>query len=133
MGATNDVPEIPEPVLRFLSEMIDSVPQLEALLLLAEDPNRSWDCDELASRIYVAREGCIDLLEPLRRRGLVVADETDRHRYRYSATWDPSGARLAEVAAAYRAQLVRISTLIHAKAPAAIREFAASFNLKREN
>jgi len=35
-------PEIPARVLQFLAERIDSVPQLEAVLLLWEDPQRLW-------------------------------------------------------------------------------------------
>ena len=48
-------PEIPARVLQFLAGHIDSVPQLEALLLLWEDPQRLWSEEELAGRIYVGR------------------------------------------------------------------------------
>jgi len=46
-------PEIPARVLQFLAERIDTVPQLEALLLLWENPQRQWSEEELAARIYV--------------------------------------------------------------------------------
>ena len=44
-------PEIPERVLQFLAERVDTVPQLEALLLLWENPQRQWSEEELAARI----------------------------------------------------------------------------------
>ena len=43
-------PEIPARVLQFLAERIDTVPQLEALLLLWESPQRQWTEEELAAR-----------------------------------------------------------------------------------
>jgi hypothetical protein len=39
---------------------------------------------------------------------------------------------MLQVDAAYRRDLVRISTMIHAKASSAVREFARAFRLKKE-
>ena len=38
---------------RFIHEHIDSVPHLEALILLWNSRPVGWTCDELASRLYV--------------------------------------------------------------------------------
>lgn len=43
-------PDIPATVLQFLAERIDTVPQLEALLLMWENPQRLWSDHELAAR-----------------------------------------------------------------------------------
>ncbi|HJY42390.1 MAG TPA: hypothetical protein VJ303_14165, partial [Steroidobacteraceae bacterium] len=60
-------PEIPARVLQFLAERIDTVPQLEALLLLWENPQREWSEEELAARIYVARPIAETIMQALQR------------------------------------------------------------------
>ncbi len=127
---TKDAPDIPERVLRFISETIDTVPQLEALLLLWEEPDKSWSPDEIASRVYVSREVSQQILRSLETRQLAI-NEVDA-RYRYSAAWDSSGTLMPDVASTYRRHLVRIATFIHSGASTSVRDFARAFNLKKD-
>lgn len=123
--------EIPERVLRFLTEKIDDVPQLEALLLLWENSNRSWSCEEIAARIYVRPAVCTDIVQVLARRGLVAADSASQ-RYQYDPAWDAEGSLMSEVAATYRRQLVQVTMFIHSRAPSSVRAFARAFDFKKE-
>jgi len=125
-------PEIPARVLQFLAERIDTVPQLEALLLLWEDPQRLWSEEELAGRIYVGRAVAATILQALQRQQLVTAEPAPTVRYRYNPQWDPSGEVMPEVAASYRRHLVRLATFIHSRASTAVREFARAFDLKKD-
>ena len=125
-------PEIPARVLQFLAERIDSVPQLEALLLLWENPQRLWSEEELAGRIYVGRAVAATIMQSLQRQQLVAAESAAAARYRYNPQWDPSGEVMAEVAAAYRRHLVPLATFIHSRASTAVREFARAFDLKKD-
>ena len=125
-------PEIPARVLQFLAERIDSVPQLEAVLLLWEDPQRLWSEDELAGRIYVGRQDAATILQSLQRQQLVTAEPAAAVRYRYNPQWDPTGEVMPEVAASYRRHLVPLATFIHARASTAVREFARAFDLKKD-
>jgi DNA-binding FadR family transcriptional regulator len=125
-------PEIPARVLQFLAERIDTVPQLEALLLLWEDPQRLWSEEELAGRIYVSRPVAATILQALQRQQLVTAESAAAVRYRYNPQWDPSGEVMPEVAASYRRHLVPLATLIHSRASTAVREFARAFDLKKD-
>jgi hypothetical protein len=125
-------PEIPARVLQFLAERIDTVPQLEALLLLWEDPQRQWSEEEVAARIYVGRPVAATILQALQRQQLVTAEPESPVRYRYNPQWDPTGEALPEVAAAYRRHLVPIATFIHSRASTAVREFARAFDLKKD-
>jgi hypothetical protein len=124
-------PDIPARVLQFLAERIDTVPQLEALLLLWENPQREWSEEELAARIYVGRPVAATILQALQRQQLVTA-EPGAARYRYNPQWDPSGEVMPEVAAAYRRHLVQLATFIHSRASTAVREFARAFDLKKD-
>jgi hypothetical protein len=125
-------PDIPEHVLRFLAEKIDTVPQLEALLLLWENQPRAWEPDEAAARIYVRRDVAADILNTLQRRDLLTVESTSPPRFRYNSEWDASGEVMPHVAEAYRRHLVPITTFIHSKAPSSVREFARAFDLKKE-
>src|SRR5918999_5127054 len=69
---TMSVPGIPENVLQFIAAKIDTVPQLEALLLLWENPQHDWSEEELAGRIYVLHEAAAAILQALHRRQLIA-------------------------------------------------------------
>jgi hypothetical protein len=125
-------PQIPEHVLQFIAERIDTVPQLEALLLLWESPQRAWTEDDLAARIYVSRPTAGQTLQALQRQNLVMTESAQPPQYRYNPQWDPTGQVMPEVAAAYRRHLVQLATFIHSRASTAVREFARAFDLKKD-
>jgi hypothetical protein len=103
--------EITEEVLHFLTRYIETVPHLEALLLLWENPEVSWTAEEIASRIYVRPGTAMDIARQLTRRGLIVDVQG---KYHYSTQW-PNNESVAKVAAAYRQNLIPIATFIHTK------------------
>ena len=82
---------LPEDVVAFIDEQIDSVSHLEALLLIAEEPSKSWTEEELALRVYVEKAVARGILQDLVRRRLVAADAITA--YRYDPSWDPGTAR----------------------------------------
>jgi DNA-binding IclR family transcriptional regulator len=125
------LPEIPARVLQFIAARIDTVPQLEALLLLWENPQREWSEEELAARIYVGRPVAATIMQALQRQQLVTTEPASA-RYRYNPQWDPSGEVMPEVAAAYSRHLVQLATFIHSRASTAVREFARAFDLKKD-
>lgn len=114
---------------RFILEEIDSVSQLEALLLLWNTRPRRWKLDDLAAALYISAEAAKSILDPLERRGLLASDEAGSYAYR------PGGreALVRAVDNAYRRELVRISRMIHSKAPASVLEFARAFRFKKKD
>ncbi len=125
-------PQIPDSVLQFIAERIDSVPQLEALLLLCESPQRSWTEEEVAARIYVSRVAAAQILQALQRQNLVTPAAAQSPQYQYNPQWDPTGQVMPEVTAAYRRHLVQLATFIHSRASTAVREFARAFDFKKD-
>jgi hypothetical protein len=122
--------EIPEEVLRFIERRINSVPHLEALLLLRQNATRTWSDSEIAARVYVAPERARAVLEDLARSGFITSVAADR--FAYNTGWDESQL-MEKVAAAYRQHLVHLSEIIHAKAASeAVRDFARAFQFKPE-
>ena len=124
-------PAIPSHVLQFVAEHIDTVPELETLLLLREGETRTWSEDEVAARVYVSRAVARGILEALRRKHLIVAQGEPPH-YRYQPEQAGKAELIGEVATAYRLHLVPMATFIHSKAPASVREFARAFDFKKD-
>jgi hypothetical protein len=116
----------------FILTHIDSVPHLEALILLWNSRPVGWTCEELASRLYVPTEKVSDLLRDLVRLQLIAGVPTSPRKYSYLAQFENQDELMRQVDAAYRRDLVRISTMIHSKASPAVREFARAFRFKKE-
>lgn len=116
----------------FVLENIDSVPQLEALMLLWNSRPVWWSCEELASRLYVPIERVTAILRDLVRLQLVSESETEPPKFSYYSRSKEQNAMMLLVDEAYRRDLVRISTMLHEKASPAVRHFARAFRFKRE-
>lgn len=125
-------PELPKDVLTFLLEQIESVPHLEALLLMWQHPQDGWSAEQIATRVYVSREAAAALLQDLARRGLITAVTDAQPAYRYDPSWDEGGELMPRVASTYARQLVRVAQLIHSKASPGVREFARAFQIKKD-
>ncbi|HEY1386060.1 MAG TPA: hypothetical protein VGF43_20715 [Dongiaceae bacterium] len=118
---------IPDDLRDFIFKYIDSVAHLEALLLLRANPREAWDVAKTARRLYVDEQQAGDVLARLCADGLLTC-ESDV--YRYADTSSEQRAMIDRLAEAYRAQLIPITNLIHAK-PRRIREFADAFKFRK--
>ena len=118
-------------VEQFILEQIDSVPHLEALLLMWNSRPQKWSVQEMAKALYVPFEVAEKVLADLEGRDLIAVapDATDTYVYHASVDRD---ALLKDVDATYRSQLIRVSGLIHSKASAAVRDFARAFRFKKD-
>jgi hypothetical protein len=123
--------QLPDDVLRFIADHIDTVPHLEALLLLWETSGKCWRAEDLAARIYVRSDAGIRILKDLEQRKLAKTG-ADPICYEFDAAWDQTEHLMARIAATYRHHLVRVATIIHAKASPSVREFARAFEIKKE-
>ena len=63
---------IPSEIREFIDAYIDSVAQLEALLLLRRDPEVTWDAESTAGRLYISSEEAAALLKKLASDGFLV-------------------------------------------------------------
>ncbi|HEU5411046.1 MAG TPA: hypothetical protein VFU57_08500 [Candidatus Acidoferrales bacterium] len=116
---------------QFILNEIDSVPHLEALLLLWNTRPKQWPVDEMAKALYVPPDLAQRIMQELARRGL-IATQAEPERYSYIAQSDETETLMRSVDEIYRRELVRISRMIHGKAPSAVREFARAFRFTKE-
>ena len=111
-GAMTGGVRLPDAVRRFVNLRIDSVAELEGLLLVRSSPEQRWDARELAGRLYVREHEASVVLEALHRQRLMA-----RHGlvYYYRPATDTMHRDVEALAAAYPHFLIPISELIHAK------------------
>lgn len=118
-------------VIQFIVDEIESVPHLEALLLIRNSRPRKWAVEDLSKRLYISRDAVRVLLDDLIRRRLALFDSASSTYY-YAAPEerDEVIGLLDEI---YRRQVVRVSQLIHSKPSAAVRDFARAFRFTKKD
>jgi len=113
----------------FVLAHLDSVSHLEALLLLSQS-REAWTVQALAARLYIPEYKANTIARDLRRRGFVRWDPAIA-AYSFDPNWDTDGL-MTLLTEAHRRQLVQVTTLIHSKGSASVREFARAFQLKKD-
>jgi predicted ArsR family transcriptional regulator len=115
---------------QFVMQQIDSVPHLEALLLLFNSQPKAWSVEEMAKSLYVRSEAAAKILDSLLQRNLIALDSS--HVFFYNAEDHARNTVLEAVDAIYRKEVVRVSSMIHSKGSAGVRDFARAFRIKKE-
>ena len=119
---------VPDDVRDLILRHIDSVAQLEALLLLRAHPADAWTADSTASRLYGPEGEIVHALARLCADGFLVREQ-ETYRYECSVEKRERVDRLAE---AYSRHLIPVTNLIHAK-PRNIRRFSDAFKFRTDD
>jgi hypothetical protein len=114
----------------FILREMDSVPHLEALLLLWNSRPRQWSAADMSAALYVDEDLGLDILQNLARRQLATRAEDGL--YAYHSASPERDALLHQLELQYRSNLIRITRMIHAKASPGVREFADAFRFKKD-
>jgi hypothetical protein len=126
MAAPDNPSELPVSVREFLVREIDSIAQLEALLLIRGEPETRWNAETLARRLYMETSAAATVIDALVARRLL--QETDG-----AATYAAHGDRDAlvqSVANSYSRFLIPMTRVIHAKVRSGAQQFADAFRLR---
>ena len=123
--------DLPPALKQFVEQHIESVPQLEALLLLRRDPQRGWTAAEIAKELYVPENASATLLVDLARRGFVAAAPDGRSVYRSRS--EEENKLIDELAEVYRQRRVAVISLIYSKPLNKVQTFADAFRFSKEN
>jgi hypothetical protein len=119
---------LPAELREFLQKHIDSIAQLEAVLLLRNEPRVVWDAQSVAKRLYVGEGEALGALTHLAAQGLLLHD---RGQYKFAPQQQDLQQGTAVLADYYRRHLIPITNLIHAK-PRRIQQFADAFKVKKD-
>ena len=128
----SDQREIRKDVDEFVLAEIDSVPHLEALLILWRQRPKDWSAAEMGKALYVEPGFAEQILKDLVQRKLAAAAPHSSDRYSYNAASEERNSLIQALDAIYRREIVRVSRMIHGKGSAAVREFAKAFRFTKD-
>jgi hypothetical protein len=118
--------DLPKPVHNFLLEQIDSLEQLEALLLMRRD-RKAWTPEQVAAELRIQPESARARIQSLAERGILVEEAG---AYRYSPREGATDLAISQLASAYAERRVTVINFIATKNLERIRSFAAAFKFK---
>ncbi|HUR20424.1 MAG TPA: hypothetical protein VMZ90_06405 [Vicinamibacterales bacterium] len=124
--------DIPAAVLQFILKRINTVTELETLLIVSGEESRDWSAEDIATRIYAPAPSAAAVLHALEQARLLSSREGGA-RFRFCPANDEERQVVMQTATAYRTHLIPIATLIHRKASAPVQEFARAFSLKKDD
>jgi hypothetical protein len=119
-------------LIQFIVDHLASVPHLEALLLIWQNPSTVWTAGMVAGRIYVSEGVARAILDDFHRFGFVRLEPAAEPTHVYEPAWDGQRNIMPRLADLYRRQLVQVTKLIHSQGSNSVREFARAFQLKKD-
>ena len=124
---------LPGDLVRFVLTSIPSVPFLEAMLLLRNEPTSDWDAKRLAKRLYIGERAAAQLLDALHGAELIGIGDKASRCYRYGPAAESVRTIVDRLAEAYAANLVDITNLIHSGSAKKAQSFADAFRLRKDD
>jgi len=121
--------EFPDDLKDFIRKHIHSVAQLEILLMLRKEPERTWTADEVTNSLYLQSEMVTQMLKDISQRGFAVETQG---RFRYQPANDTDRRLIDRLAQVYQERRVAVITAIFSKPIDFIKAFADAFRLRKE-
>lgn len=122
---------LPDDVRRFILTSVASVPYLEAMLLLRNEPDPPWDVSRVARRLYMDEQRAGELLSLLMQSGVLQIAEQQPPSYRYAPATEELRQMIDRVADVYAANLVEVTHLIHSTMDRKAQQIADAFRFRK--
>ena len=119
---------IPDDLREFILQHIDSITQLEALLLLRANASEAWDVAKAKARLYTVEDEVTRVLERLFADGFLAQDGNG---YRYQCKESEAATKVDRLAALYATHLIPVTNMIHDKLRH-VRAFADAFRFRKD-
>jgi hypothetical protein len=118
---------VPDEIRDFILKHIDSVAQIEALLLIRSGQDEMWDVARVATRLYTSKAESADALNQLCAEGLLNSVDGT---YTFEGVSPGNKVLIQDLLAIYARQLIPVTNIIHSK-PRRIRSFANAFRFRK--
>lgn len=122
--------ELPDEVSRFIICYIDSVEQLNVLLLLFRAPSREWTTTEITAELRSTESSITRRLADLYSRHVLSLPYMSRHAFKIS---EDLKSAISQLDLVYREKPLRIIELIYSQPPMALRAFADAFRFRKDD
>jgi hypothetical protein len=122
---------ISQEVRALIAERIDSLVQLEVLLLLRAAPDRPWTAAEVAQALRIDPTWATGQLGDLAARGLLASADVPG-AYRYAPATPELVRAVTQLEKDYAERRVTVITLIFSKPVDKLRSFADAFRLRKD-
>ena len=119
--------------MEFVNETVDSIEQLELLLMLIESSDRWWDAVTAASKLGVEPARAQRDLEHFATRNLLAVNLANDVSYRFDPGSPSLAVRAEAVAAAHRSNARALFRLVSGRQKRAVRDFADAFRIRRHD
>ena len=123
---------IPPDVRQLIADHIDSVLQLEILLLLQGQPQKEFSVQEVVTELRVDVSFVSEQLANLCARGMLVCTNEASKTYRYGPRSAEMQQAIDGLRTAYADRRVSVISLIFAKPVDKLRTFADAFRLRKD-
>jgi hypothetical protein len=124
--------DFPAEIEQFIAQHIESLAELEMLLVMRREPERAWSGDDLSRELYVTPDVCAGIISELERRGFVRRDASNDKLYRYQSGSAEMDRLIDQLATLYQERRVAVITQIYSKPVKNVQTFADAFRLRRE-
>lgn len=117
---------------KFIAAEINSLEQLEILLLLSGNPHKWWTATGVYEVIKSSVQSVHDRLNEMADRGLLNKEADSEVRYQFSPKNEQVWKVTSELRDAYKERSVKVVQAIYNKPPDAVQEFARAFRLRKD-
>ena len=123
------VTPVPEDIRRFLIQHVQSIAQLEMLLLVSASPDHGWTIKEVY-RSLLSNEALVEkTLEDFTKNGLMRKLDTGAYQF---APPDETKALVKSLSEIYRNRPAKVVQVIYETPLSEIEEFARAFRIRKE-
>lgn len=119
---------VPLAICKFLEDHIESVAQLEALVLMQNAPSTKWTAAAMSKRLFLAEDEVAAVLAHLHEHRLIQGQSDG---YWFDPTPEDLASTVLLLIEQYRTHLIPITRLIHSK-PHRIQQFANAFKFRKD-
>lgn len=124
--------ELSEELRNFIKQYITSLEQLEILLLLSKESDRSWTIEQVF-KVTQSNPGSVaERLRSLAFFGFLTAEDSAASTFRFKPTSPPLSERTTELEKAWKMSRQKVIDAIFSQPRGQAQMFADSFKLKKK-
>ncbi len=123
---------VPRSVVTFVTDNIETLDQLELLVLAMESPHKWWDATLGGAAIGIGTGAARQALERLASRNLLAISVIEDVRYRFQPGSEELRRTVQDFATAWRTDRPAITHIVVKGASPALRNFSNAFRIRRD-